>query len=57
MIGFLRQVRGEMTKVTYPSREEVIRLTILVIVISILVGLYLGALDFIFLQGLEYLLG
>ena len=57
MIGFLRQVRGEITKVTFPAREDVIRLTVLVIVISIVVGIYLGALDFLFLQALEYLLG
>ncbi len=56
MIGFLRQVRGEITKVTFPPREDVIRLTLLVIIISIAVGIYLGALDFLYLQGLEYLL-
>ena len=56
MIGFLRQVSGELTKVTFPSREDVIRLTLLVIIISIIVGLYLGALDYVFLLGLEYLI-
>lgn len=57
MIGFLRQVGVELTKVTFPSRDEVIRLTVLVIVISIIVGSYLGALDFVFLKALEALIG
>ncbi len=57
MIGFLRQVRGEIAKSTFPTREEVIRLTVLVIIISLVVGVYLGALDFLFLQALEYILG
>ena len=56
MIGFFQQVRGELMKVTFPSREEVIRLTTLVLIISLLVGLYLGALDFLFLKGLEFIL-
>jgi preprotein translocase subunit SecE len=56
MIGFLRQVRGEITKVSFPTREELIRLTVLVIIISLVVGTYLGALDFLFLQGLEFLI-
>lgn len=57
MIGFLRQVSVELTKVTFPSKDEVIRLTVLVIIISLIVGTYLGALDFVFLKGLEFLIG
>ena len=55
MITFVKQVRGELEKVTFPSREEVIRLTLLVITISLIVGLYLGALDFLFLRSLEFM--
>lgn len=57
MVGFLRQVRGELEKVTFPSRDEVIRLTLLVIAISLIVGFYLGALDYIFLRLLQFILG
>jgi preprotein translocase SecE subunit len=57
MIAFLQQVHGELGKVTFPAKEQVIRLTLLVIAISIIVGLYLGALDFLFLEGLRFLIG
>lgn len=45
---FLRQVRDELSKVTWPTQQEATRLTILVIVVSIAVGLYVGGLDLLF---------
>lgn len=56
MIRFLTEVRGELVKVTYPSREEVIRMTAIVIAISLIAGLYMGALDYLFLNGLQFLI-
>ena len=44
---FLKEVRDELKKVVWPTRAEVIRLTAVVIIVSLLVGLYLGGLDFI----------
>jgi preprotein translocase subunit SecE len=46
--GFLRETRDELKKVTWPTRQEVVRLTMVVIVVSLVVGLFLGALDFSF---------
>ena len=45
VIAFLRQVRDELNLVTWPTREKTIRLTIIVVVVSVAVGVYLGALD------------
>jgi len=55
-VGFLREVKGELEKVTFPKRAEVIRLTVVVITISLLVGGYLGGLDFLFLNLLEIII-
>lgn len=52
-ITFLKEVRHELTKVTWPKREEVVKLTLLVIVISLIVGVYVGGLDVIFTKLLE----
>lgn len=52
-LTFLRQTQDELKKVTWPTRNEVVRLTLVVIVISVLVGLYIGGLDFIFTKMLE----
>lgn len=45
---FLKEVKSEMEKVSWPSRQEVIRLTLIVIVSSVIVAVYIGGLDFVF---------
>lgn len=52
---FLREVRAELAKVTWPKRDEVMRLTAVVIIISTVVGIYLGGLDLAFTKLLEYI--
>ena len=47
-VTFLKEVRDELKKVVWPSREEVTRLTLIVIIVSLLVGVFLGGLDFVF---------
>jgi preprotein translocase subunit SecE len=51
-VGFLRETRDELKKVAWPTRQETIRLTLVVITVSLLVGLFLGGLDFIFTKGI-----
>jgi preprotein translocase subunit SecE len=48
MGAYLRDVRGEMKKVTWPSKDDMIKTTIAVIVISLFFGVYLFGVDFIF---------
>ena len=47
-IEFFRQVRQETAKVTWPSRETVLRLTLIVLVISALIAVYIFAFDNLF---------
>lgn len=47
-VGFFRETYEELKKVTWPTRNDVVRLTVVVITISLLIGLYIGALDYIF---------
>ncbi len=54
--GYLREVRVELSKVTWPKREEVVKLTATVVIISVIVSVYLGALDYLFARALELLL-
>jgi preprotein translocase subunit SecE len=46
-VVFLKEVNEELKKVVWPTRPEVIRLTTVVILVSLIVGIYLGTLDFI----------
>ena len=47
IIGFLNEVKEELRKVAWPSREQTIRYTILVILVAVAVGVFLGGLDYI----------
>ncbi len=43
--GFLGEVFTELKKVVWPSREEATRLTIMVLIVSVVVGVALGFID------------
>jgi len=45
---YLREVRAELTRVEWPSRTELIAMTIVVIVVLLAMALYLGAWDALF---------
>ncbi len=44
---WLRETRGELRKVSWPTREEALRLTYVVIGLSLVMGAVLGLMDFI----------
>ena len=46
--AFLKESRTELRKVTWPTREETIRYTAAVIVISLAIAGLLGGADYIF---------
>jgi len=50
---FLKEVRLEMKKVNWPTREETLRYTLIVIGVSIAVAVFLGGSDVIFQFLLE----
>lgn len=54
--NYISSVRGELHKVTWPKRDEVVRLTLMVVIVSAIVGGYLGGLDLGFTKLLEYVL-
>ncbi|HVZ58630.1 MAG TPA: preprotein translocase subunit SecE [Patescibacteria group bacterium] len=46
-VAFFTQTYDEVKKVVWPTREQLIRLTFIVLFISIVVGLYIGGIDFV----------
>ena len=52
-ITFLKEVRLEMRKVNWPTRQETIRYVFIVVGISAVLAAFLGALDFIFVALLD----
>jgi preprotein translocase SecE subunit len=50
---FVNEVWSELTKVTWPSREDATRLTMLVLAVAGIVGVFLATWDFIFTEIVE----
>jgi preprotein translocase subunit SecE len=47
-LEFIRSVKVELRSVKWPTRQETIRLTLLVIFVSLFVAVYIGSLDLAF---------
>ncbi|MFH1714478.1 MAG: preprotein translocase subunit SecE [Candidatus Nealsonbacteria bacterium] len=52
-VSYLKEVRLEMKKVNWPTRDQTIRYTLIVIGVSAVVALYLGGLDILFTSMLN----
>lgn len=52
---FTNGIVEELKKVTWPTREQTIRLTTIVIGISLIIGVYVGIIDVLLTKGLEVL--
>lgn len=50
---YIKDTRGEMRHVAWPTRMQTIVYTVLVICLSLLVAVYLGFFDYIFTTGLS----
>ena len=54
---FISQVRTEMGKVSWPSRQELIGSTIVVLVSTIILALYIGGCDLFLSRAINLLIG
>jgi preprotein translocase subunit SecE len=54
-LSFFSEVRLELTKVTWPKRDDVVKLTLIVFIISAIVAGYVGGLDFLFTKLLSFI--
>jgi len=52
---FFREIKTELRKVVWPNRKELINYTIIVIVISLIVALFIGLVDLGFSAGFKFL--
>lgn len=51
--NFAMEIVDELKKVSWPTRKETIRLTAIVILISLIIGAYIGIIDVLLARGLE----
>ena len=56
-LQFLREVKGEMKKVSWPNRQEIINSTIVIILTVAIVVLYIGVVDLGITSALSVIMG
>jgi len=57
MALFFRQVVAELRKVIWPTRKELLSYTWIVLSFVLIMGAYIGVLDFIFTKGVLFVFG
>ncbi len=53
LIQYLNETKAELKHVSWPTRQQAVRFTIAVIVISIVTAYFLGVFDFLFTKVLD----
>jgi preprotein translocase subunit SecE len=52
---FIDESWSELKKVTWPTREQSLNLTLLVFLVSLVVGVFISVFDFVFTNGLTFI--
>ena len=56
-LQFIQQVRSEVSKVTWPTRREVLITSVMVFVMAMLTAIFFFFVDWLIRQGLALILG
>lgn len=48
IVEYFKDTRGELRKVSWPTRKEATNLTLIVLAVTIVMAIFLGSLDYIF---------
>jgi preprotein translocase subunit SecE len=51
---YLKETKAELKHVSWPSKNQAILFTVIVVVFSLVVAFFLGAFDFIFTMGVKF---
>jgi preprotein translocase subunit SecE len=54
---FIREVRSEVSKVTWPTRKETLVSTVMVLILAFIAALFFLAVDGIFAVAISWILG
>lgn len=56
LLNYFQESYGELRKVTWPTRNQAVKLTFLVLGFCLISAVFIGTLDFVFNYGHQYLL-
>lgn len=48
VVRYLKETRAELRRVTWPSREEAVNLTVIVVAVTMAMAAFLGVVDYLF---------
>jgi preprotein translocase subunit SecE len=57
IVNYYREVVTEMSKVSWPSRDELKRSTIVVLIVTIIFAVFIGSFDWVLSQIVQWFLG
>jgi len=57
LVRYFKETRAELRKVTWPTRQQATKLTLIVLAVTVAMALFLGAFDLIFSAFVRQLLG
>ncbi len=53
---YFKETRAELRKVSWPTRQEALRLTLVVLAVTFSMAIILGALDYVFAQLMGFII-
>lgn len=54
-VGFFKEVQGELSRVTWPTRDELLGSALIVITLTFMLAGFVGVIDFILSMTIRYL--
>ena len=57
IIGFLKEAKAELKKVTWTTRDELISSTIMVLTVTAMLAVFIGSCDFVLSRLVAFLIG
>ncbi len=56
LLRYIKESREELRKVTWPSRKDTTRYSLVVISLCVIIAFFFGGLDWLLTKGLEWLI-
>ncbi len=54
IVQFFKDCFGELKKVVWPSKDDVVASTKVIVVSTVIVALFLGLIDFVLVRGMDF---
>ncbi|MBA3550641.1 preprotein translocase subunit SecE [Patescibacteria group bacterium] len=56
LVNYIKETRGELRHVSWPTRSQAIAFTIIVIILSLGLAFFLGLFDYLFSEAIKFII-